>query len=416
MSRILDERDKQELRGNISTATAVLNEEIELLEAETNQKITDLDNKTTRNLNSHTSNTSNPHKVTYVQVGADPTGSAQQALKDAKAYTDTEIANLVGGAPEVLDTLDELAAALADDENFAVTMTTELSKKTNNTDFTAHTSDVGNPHKVTASQVGLGNVPNVSTNDQTPTYIEAATLATLTSGEKLSVSMGKIMKAITDFISHLANKENPHSVTKAQVGLGNADNTSDIDKPVSTAQEAAINGVQTNLNTHANDKNNPHAVTKAQVGLGNADNTSDALKPVSTAQATAIAEAKAEANSYTDDKIAALGTIATKSVVEKSDLAADIQASLGLADTGLQSYTETDPTVPEWAKQPSKPTYTASEVGALSDTTLPVISEEDEGKVLCVVNGAFALVPISDLLPENTETPDTPEDPVEPEA
>ena len=46
------------------------------------------------------------------------------------------------------------------------------------------------------------------------------------------------------------------------------------------------------LQEHASDKSNPHGVTKAQVGLGNVDNTSDANKPVSTAQATAIADAK----------------------------------------------------------------------------------------------------------------------------
>ena len=66
----------------------------------------------------------------------------------------------------------------------------------------AHADRMDNPHGVTKSQVGLGNVPNVATNDQTPTYSAASTLATLVSGEKLSVSMGKIMKAITDFISH----------------------------------------------------------------------------------------------------------------------------------------------------------------------------------------------------------------------
>ncbi|GBR72809.1 hypothetical protein NO1_0273 [Candidatus Termititenax aidoneus] len=43
------------------------------------------------------------------------------------------------------------------------------------------------------------------------------------------------------------------------------------------------------FNTHTGNTNNPHSVTKSQVGLGNADNTSDANKPVSTAQATAIA-------------------------------------------------------------------------------------------------------------------------------
>ena len=43
----------------------------------------------------------------------------------------------------------------------------------------------------------------------------------------------------------------------------------------------------------------------------------------------------------------------------------------GVVDLGtvLTSYTETDPTVPSWAKAASKPTYTASEVGALPDTT-----------------------------------------------
>ena len=47
----------------------------------------------------------------------------------------------------------------------------------------------------------------------------------------------------TELSSHTDNTENPHSVTKAQVGLGNVDNTSDANKPVSTAQQAAINAV-----------------------------------------------------------------------------------------------------------------------------------------------------------------------------
>jgi len=44
--------------------------------------------------------------------------------------------------------------------------------------------------------------------------------------------------------SHIANTSNPHSVTKAQVGLGNVDNTSDVNKPVSTAQASADSAVQ----------------------------------------------------------------------------------------------------------------------------------------------------------------------------
>lgn len=75
--------------------------------------------------------------------------------------------------------------------------------------------------------------------------------------------------------SHIANKSNPHGVTKAQVGLGNVNNTSDADKPVSTAQATAIadakaagTNAQTNLTTHTRDTSNPHQVNRDQIGLG----------------------------------------------------------------------------------------------------------------------------------------------------
>lgn len=78
--------------------------------------------------------------------------------------------------------------------------------------------------------------------------------------------------------NHIANKSNPHTVTKAQVGLGNVNNTSDADKPVSTAQAAAIadakaagTAAQTSINNHAGRKDNPHTVTRAQLGLATTD-------------------------------------------------------------------------------------------------------------------------------------------------
>lgn len=77
---------------------------------------------------------------------------------------------------------------------------------------------------------------------------------------------------------HIANKSNPHAVTKTQVGLGNADNTSDANKPVSTAQASAIadakaagTAAQTSINNHAGRKDNPHAVTRTQLGLATTD-------------------------------------------------------------------------------------------------------------------------------------------------
>lgn len=89
--------------------------------------------------------------------------------------------------------------------------------------FDAHLEDKGNPHKVSATQVGLGKVPNVATNDQTPTYTEATSYANLTSGERLTIAMGKIARAVRSLISHLANNDNPHKVKASQVGAAARD-------------------------------------------------------------------------------------------------------------------------------------------------------------------------------------------------
>ena len=84
--------------------------------------------------------------------------------------------------------------------------------------------------KITKADVGLDQVPNVTTNNQTPTYSQNSTLSNIVSGEKISVSFGKIMKAIADLISHIGSKSNPHSVTKSQVGLDNVPNVATNDQ------------------------------------------------------------------------------------------------------------------------------------------------------------------------------------------
>ena len=97
--------------------------------------------------------------------------------------------------------------------------------------------------------------------------------------------------------THAANTDNPHYVTKEQIGLGNVDNTSDLDKPVSNAAACIIESVRaciaevnttagnaysqaneamniatnanTNIANHIANKDNPHNVTKEQLGLAN---------------------------------------------------------------------------------------------------------------------------------------------------
>lgn len=94
--------------------------------------------------------------------------------------------------------------------------------------------------------------------------------------EKLIQDSDKVIKESLD--AHIGNKSNPHSVTKAQVGLGNVQNLAPADMPVSTAQATAIadakaagTKAQTDLNTHANRTDNPHNVTRAQLGLATTD-------------------------------------------------------------------------------------------------------------------------------------------------
>ena len=90
---------------------------------------------------------------------------------------------------------------------------------------------------------------------------------------------------------------------------------------------AAINAVQSNLTNHIDDTDNPHEVTKAQVGLGNVDNTSDANKPVSTAQQAAINSAKSAIDAYTINEKA----ISTNPTIDAEDI--PITDTLGYFDS-----------------------------------------------------------------------------------
>ena len=151
------------------------------------------------------------------------------------------------------------------------------------TDLSGHLT-ASNPHGITAAKIGLGNVPNVATNDQTPTYTEASTLTALTSGEKLSVAFGKIKKAVADFISHLA----------------------DTTKHITAAERTAWNGKAPTS----------HASAAATYGIGTAANYGH-LKITDSKTSTATdtaASAKALAETYAIAKKADLSPIKTLSI------------------------------------------------------------------------------------------------------
>lgn len=115
-------------------------------------------------------------------------------------------------------------------------------------------------------------IANVSVQDHT--HVEAD----ITDLDKYTQSQTNL--AILD---HSGLINNPHSVTKAQVALGNVENLSSVDLFSSLASSnfragvmsdvnVSTNGIAVSLGTHKSDTSNPHAVTKAQVQLGNVPN------------------------------------------------------------------------------------------------------------------------------------------------
>jgi hypothetical protein len=279
-------------------------------------------------------------------------------------FVQSAIQGVVGAAPAALDTLNELAEALNDDASYASTITNALSLKAP----LASPTFTGTVNGITASMVGLGSVSNtsdankpVSTAQQTaldlkaplasPTFTGLPLAPTASSGtdtgqiantqfvqSAIQGVLGTAQNAL-DLKAPLASPTFTGTVggiTKSMVGLGNVANTSDANKPVSTAQQdaldlkaplatptftgvpvaptassgtntgqiattqfvqSAIQGVLSTAQT-ALDLKAPLAsptftgtvngITKSMVGLGNVANTSDANKPVSTAQQDAL--------------------------------------------------------------------------------------------------------------------------------
>lgn len=103
-------------------------------------------------------------------------------------------------------------------------------------------------------------------------------------------------KAVLNFTTYRQEAQqvgrNTLTITSATISQAGLMSSSDKTKLDGLKDQAGItsdiDAVQTNLETHINNKSNPHEVTKDQVGLGNVDNTSDANKPISNATQTAL--------------------------------------------------------------------------------------------------------------------------------
>lgn len=206
-------------------------------------------------LNNHIGNKSNPHAVTKAQVGLGSVENYPPAT-DTIALTGTSTAHYMTPA------------------NVAHVV------KTRATDpLAAHVANTSNPHSVTKTQVGLSNVLNYGVATQSD--MDAGTSNSLYV-TPMTVAKYVTDRAITPLNTHIGRVDNPHATTKAQVGLGSVENyppaTNDIaftgtstSHYITPANLTYVmdSKMSAPLSDHINNKNNPHAVTKSQVGLGN---------------------------------------------------------------------------------------------------------------------------------------------------
>lgn len=125
---------------------------------------------------------------------------------------------------------------------------------------------------------------------------------------------------------------------------------------------------------------------------GDASQTTVSFNPAATREAPASGETEAVIVGKVVKYLADLGLLAFKDGVTYDDLDATIKASLAKADSALQSYTETDPTVPDWAKEATKPTYTAAEVGAIPATQAETFAKKSDLTAVYRYKGSVATV------------------------
>lgn len=162
----------------------------------------------------HTDDIDNPHQVTKAQVGlkyadntADmdkPVSTAQQeaidaAYQQATAYADNQISQLINGAPSTLDTLKEIADAIAQNEDVVEALDQAVGSKAAQEELDGHTGN--NTIHITASERNAWNGKMDTDGDSSNTTVafeQASTRTAINSGEKLAVLFGKIEKWLSD--------------------------------------------------------------------------------------------------------------------------------------------------------------------------------------------------------------------------
>ena len=267
----------------------------------------------------------------------------------------------------------------------------DLSKYAFKTDFERHQNDKTNPHEVTASQVGLGNVPNVTTNDQTVTYSDIASLAPLSSGEKISTAFGKIKKAISELILHL--KDGVKHITSDERTLWNTvKNKADTNHTHGGIDDGANSWTATEIRNHFEGKaEKVHTHTKSDITdfpvslPANGGTATYANYVYATSHQGSWYQNSQWDGTYFQTNYKNGNNVLPMKVNNAGY--ADSAGSVAWSNVSGRPSSMPASDVYPWAKASSKPSYTASEVGALeklSDRTKGIGFNINNNNALCI--------------------------------
>ena len=218
-----------------------------------------------------------------------------------KEYVTQKISELVNSAPDTLDTLNEIAAALNNDSNFATTIIAQLENKVDKVedkqlsteDFTtALKSSLENlPGEVSGKYVKPeGGIPKTDLSSEVQESLNKADSAiqdisskvdnsTYTEDKKTFALKTEIPSTLpASDVSAWAKESVKPTYTAAEIGLDQVNNTSDMDKPISTATQAALDGKvdkvagkQLSTNDYSAEEKSTVAQLKADVAQLKAD-------------------------------------------------------------------------------------------------------------------------------------------------
>jgi hypothetical protein len=293
------------------------------------------------------------HKTKLDGIDAGATANSTDSnLRDRTTHTGVQAIATVSGLQTALD------GKLTSSDISSFETTTQLNARD-----TANRSRANH----TGTQA-VGTITGLATVATTGAYADLTgkpTIPTLTS--QLTNDSGFLT---TNAVSSVAGKTGVVTLAKGDVGLGSVDNTSDLAKPVSTATQTALNAKENTITAgttsqyYRGDKTF-QTLDKSSVGLGNVDNTSDANKPVSTATQTSLNAKQNTLVSGTNIK-----TINTQNILGSGDITIGGSATWG-SITGTLS-TQTDLQTALNAKQNTITTGTISQYfrGDLSLATL----------------------------------------------